>query len=144
MPASMCLCGAMVIYFGRQVGNCEELIMVQQSGVRRPCCSLIMGFHLLVHRLQIERRCSRRGMVFHTQNHYWTHTHTHIHTAFAELLELSSQIFTLQLSYLCFSQLPADKIQQISIFLSFRINLVFFQAQKLSATPTAEMVYLPQ
>ncbi len=65
-----------VIYLGRQVGCCEELIMVQQSGARRPCFSLIMGFHSLVHRLQMEPRCIRRGMGFHTQAHT-VHSHTH-------------------------------------------------------------------
>lgn len=57
-----------VIYLGRQVGCCEELIMVQQSGAR-PCLSLIMGFHSVVHRLSMEPRCIRGGMGFHTHTH---------------------------------------------------------------------------
>ena len=151
-----------MIYLGRQVGCCEELIMVQQSGVE-PCFSLIMGFHSLVHRLQMEPRCIRRGMGFHTQTH--THTshmgsgsfscvtlvhasrqnppHTFIvgyiggyavielcsryidkkkpttsphlligsYSMHGPLCELSSQILTRGLPYLCLSQLPNDKIQ---------------------------------
>lgn len=80
MEVCVCVCAHVrdrVIYLGRQVGCCEELIMVQQSGVRRPCFSLIMGFHSLVHRLQMERRCIRRGMGFHTQTHTLLDTHTH-------------------------------------------------------------------
>lgn len=38
-------------------GCCEVLIMVQQSGERRPCSSLIMGFHSRLHRLQVEAWC---------------------------------------------------------------------------------------
>lgn len=41
----MCVCMCM-IYLGRQVGCCEELIMVQQSGARL-CFILVMGFHSL-------------------------------------------------------------------------------------------------
>lgn len=79
MEIFLCVCVHVrggVIYLGRQVGCCEELIMVQQSGVRRPCFSLIMEFHSLVHRLQMERRCIRGGMGFHTQTHSTGHTHT--------------------------------------------------------------------
>lgn len=67
-----------VIYLCRQIGCCEELIMVQQSGAR-PCFSLIMGFHSLVHRLPMEPKCIKRRMDFHTRTDRLTHTHTHTH-----------------------------------------------------------------
>lgn len=65
-----------VIYLCRQIGCCEELIMVQQSGAR-PCFSLIMGFHSLVHRLPMEPKCIKRRMDFHTRTDRLTHTHAH-------------------------------------------------------------------
>lgn len=63
-----------VIHLVRQVGCCEELIMVQQSGARRPCF-MIMGFH----RLQMEPRCSRREMGFHTQTRTQDQAHSHMY-----------------------------------------------------------------
>lgn len=47
----MCACVCVhvrvrVIYLGRQVGRCEELIMVQQSAARRPCFSPDNGVSL--------------------------------------------------------------------------------------------------
>jgi len=106
-----------VIYLGRQVGCCEELIMVQQSGAR-PCFILIMGFHSLLHCLPVETRCIRGEMGFHT--HTRTNTHkiqdgAYLHSINTTHLHLQVQKYTHPATYLQCHVTMWERVEQLHL-----------------------------